>query len=180
MNDCLRSVVLGTSGLAVAASVALAVTMSRAPVRLDRIALKSTRALVVTCVILQGAHFLEEYATRFYQRFPARFSLTPWSATFFVAFNLVWLLVWTLSVLGLRSGARVVIFPLWFLAIAMMLNGIAHPLLAVDAGGYFPGLITAPVLGVAGAVLWMRLLSLTSRDGRTAPRRSEPGGSILT
>ena len=54
----------------------------------------------------------------------------------------------------------------------MMLNGVAYPLLAVDAGGYFPGLITAPVLGVAGAVLWMRLLALTSRDDRREPRTS--------
>jgi hypothetical protein len=140
-------------------------------------ALKSTRALVATCLILQGAHFLEEDATRFYQRFPARLGLIPWSATFFVAFNLAWLLVWVLSALGLRSGARVVIFPLWFLAISMMVNGIAHPLLAVDAAGYFPGLITAPMLGVAGAALWMRLVSLTSRDGRTTARTSEPKGA---
>ena len=177
MSDALRSVFVGTSGLAIAASLALGLTASRAPIRLDRIALKSTRALVVTCVILQGVHVLEEYATKFYQRFPARLGLAPWSANFFVAFNVVWILVWVMSALMLRSGARVAVFPLWFLAIAMIVNGIAHPLLAVDAGGYFPGLISAPVLGIAGAALWKRLLSLTSRDRQVAVRPSQPRGA---
>ena len=38
-----------------------------------------------------------------------------------------------------------------FLAIGMVLNGIVHPLLSVRAGGYFPGLVTSPLVG---ARLW--------------------------
>jgi hypothetical protein len=34
-------------------------------------------------------------------------------------------------------------------------------MLAVIAHGYFPGLITSPVLGVLGVLLWLRLLGLT-------------------
>jgi len=58
----------------------------------------------------------------------------------------------------------------------MMVNGIAHPLLAVDAAGYFPGLITAPMLGVAGAALWMRLvLLLPATAGQQRGRPSQRG-----
>lgn len=173
MNDALRSVLVGTSGLAVGASLGLVLTFYRAPVRLDDAAHKWTRPLVATCLILQSAHFVEEYTTRFYERFPSLLGLASWSARFFVVFNVAWLTIWIFAALRLRSGARVVVFPLWFLAIAMVANGIAHPLLAVAAGGYFPGLITAPVLGIAGVALWMRLLSLTRPGGQTPARSSQ-------
>jgi len=52
-------------------------------------------------------------------------------------------------------------FPIWCFAIAAIVNGIAHPLLAVAARGYFPGLITSPVVGVVGVLLWIRLIALT-------------------
>jgi hypothetical protein len=78
---------------------------------------------------------------------------------------------------SLRSGVRLLMFPLWFLAIAMMVNGVAHPLLGLDARGYFPGLATAPALGVVGAMLWMRLLSLTAGNHASAPARTSPGAT---
>ncbi|MCP5090226.1 MAG: hypothetical protein GY949_04810, partial [Gammaproteobacteria bacterium] len=52
-------------------------------------------------------------------------------------------------------------FAAWFLAIAGMLNGVAHPLLAIAAGGYFPGLITSPFIGAAGVWLWLGLRKAT-------------------
>lgn len=173
MNGALRSVLLSTLGLAVAASLAVVIALRRGPLRFDDIRPNRARILVATCVVLQGAHFIEELATRFYERFPSRLGLVPWSARFFVAFNLFWLFIWALSAMRLRPGARLVVFPLWFLAIAMVLNGIAHPLLAADAGGYFPGLITAPAVGVAGAALWMMLVSLTRRGDETRVRRTQ-------
>jgi hypothetical protein len=51
---------------------------------------------------------------------------------------------------------------MWFLALAMMMNGIAHPLVAVWTGGYFSGLVTSPFVGVAGLWLWRRLVAATS------------------
>jgi hypothetical protein len=42
-----------------------------------------------------------------------------------------------------------------------MLTGMAHPLMAAASGGYFPGLTTSPVIGVAGLLLWSRLRSAT-------------------
>jgi hypothetical protein len=104
---------------------------------------------------------MEEFVTGFEQRFPALLGLPAWSERFFVAFNLVWLSLWILSAVGLQRGYRAALFPVWFFAIAAMANGIAHPLLAVVAKGYFPGLITSPVLGVLGVLLWLSLLALT-------------------
>ncbi len=52
-------------------------------------------------------------------------------------------------------------FPVWFFAIAAIVNGVAHPLPAVAARGYFPGLITSPVVGVVGVLLWLRLVAVT-------------------
>ena len=47
----------------------------------------------------------------------------------------------SLSVLGLAERQRAALFPFWLLGIAGAANGIAHPLLSVIAGGYFPGLL---------------------------------------
>jgi hypothetical protein len=79
----------------------------------------------------------------------------------FVAFNLIWMSVWILSAAGLQRGHRMALFPVWFFAIASIANGVAHPLLAVAAHGYFTGLITSPILGVFGVLLWVRLLEFT-------------------
>jgi hypothetical protein len=110
-------------------------------------------------LLLQLAHCTEEYLTGFAQRFPVALGLMPWSNRFFLTFNASWLLVWALAVGALVSGrtplaARAV---LWFLALAGVLNAAAHPLLALRAGGYFPGLVTALPLGIAGGVLAARL-----------------------
>jgi hypothetical protein len=88
--------------------------------------------------------------------------LPAWSPNFFVVFNLIWLSVWILSAIGLRKGYRLALFPVWFFAIGAIVNGIAHPMLAVVAQGYFPGLITSPVVGVLGVLLWLRLQAATT------------------
>jgi hypothetical protein len=61
----------------------------------------------------------------------------------------------------MRTRSRAAYFPIWFFALAAILNGVAHPLLAIRAGGYFPGLVTAPFLGVVGVWLCARLLAGT-------------------
>ena len=69
---------------------------------------------------------------------------------------------WILSAVALDLGHRAALVPIWFFAIAMLLNGVAHPLLALWAGGYFPGLITSPLSGLVGVLLWRQLLALIS------------------
>jgi len=110
----------------------------------------------------QCMHFMEEFVTRFQDRFPTLLGLRAWSLNFFVVFNLIWLSIWILSAIGMRRGYRLALFPVWFFAIGAIANGIAHPMLAVVGQGYFPGLITSPVVGVLGVLLWLRLQALTT------------------
>jgi hypothetical protein len=168
MDGNLRSLLTGTAGLSAAALVALVLTVTRKPVADLGQREKATRLFLIG-LSAQCLHFMEEFVTGFQDRFPALLGLPAWSRNFFVAFNLIWLSIWVLSAIGLRSGYRIPLFPVWFFAIAATVNGIAHPVLAVGARGYFPGLITSPVLGVVGMLLWRSLFALT-RPGAGCPR----------
>lgn len=174
MNDNLASILLGTAGLSAAALVALALTIVRRPRDGDLVNRERTERLFLAGLAAQCLHFMEEAITRFPDRFPVLFGLPAWSENFFVAFNLLWLSVWILSSLGLRMGYRAALFPIWFFAIASIANGVAHPILAVAVRGYFPGLITSPLVGAIGVLIWMRLKALTgSAIRQTAPSNAQ-------
>ena len=119
-------------------------------------------------------HTAEEFLTGFYVRFPELLGLSPWTPEFFVTLNVLWIGIWVLSAAGLRKGLRVALVPAWFLAIGMVLNGIAHPLLALRVGAYFPGLITSPVVGILGVALGRQLTELT--QGADAGLTAASGG----
>lgn len=112
---------------------------------------------------IQSVHFVEEWATGFHGRFPALLGMESMPLSFFVPFNLAWIVVWVVSIPLLRRGRKAAFFAAWFLAIAGILNGVAHPMMALASGGYFPGLITSPFIGVAGVMLWQRLDRATSK-----------------
>lgn len=147
-------------GLVAIAAVALALRRS-SPVAAAQERLIASRILGVATVI-QGAHFLEEWATGFHIRFPALLGLDPMPVFFFVPLNLVWIAVWIVSVPFLRRGQTFAFFAAWFLGIAALLNGVAHPLMAIASGGYFPGLLTAPFIGLAGVLLIKKLQTATA------------------
>ena len=111
---------------------------------------------------IQSLHFGEEYATGFQRLFPQWLGLDSWSDIFFVAFNGAWIAIWALSILALkrRPIPLAALIALWFLGLAAIANGVGHPLLALANRGYFPGLVTAPFLGIAG---FMLLRGLTAR-----------------
>lgn len=114
----------------------------------------------VCAIAVQTLHFAEEAATGFHVRFPALFGLEPMTFYGFFAFNLGWIVLWIASVPGLgfgRTGAR---FTAWFLCLTALANGLAHPAFALIERGYFPGLLTSPLLGLAGYVLYRRLQRL--------------------
>jgi hypothetical protein len=167
VSDEVRSILLGTAGLSVAGVAALFLTLSRGGVAKGRTQIQATIRLAVVAVLLQSAHFAEEYATGFYHRFPELLGLTGWSLSFFVSFNLFWLAIWALSIWGLAARWRAALFPLWFLAIGCVANGIAHPLFSVRTAGYFPGLLTAPFVGIVGILLLRRLLLVTGGSHRS-------------
>ncbi len=151
--------------LGLAAFAALQLTQRRPSLtefRMERVTASQALALATA---VQSAHFAEEWATDFHARFPALLGLEPMPLSFFVVFNLTWIAIWIASVPLLRSARKPAFFAAWFLAIAGMLNGIAHPLMAVVSGGYFPGLISSPFIGLASIYLWQRLRGATSSKG---------------
>ncbi len=149
--------------LGAAAVAALVLTLVRSTIDSEVARHDAARSLAwAACV--QAVHFAEEATTGFHERLPALLGLSGIPFSLFLLFNVAWLLVWAASVPGLRSGRAGALFAAWFLAIAGVINGIAHPLLAAASGGYFPGLWTSPFIGVASALLWLRLSRATHRD----------------
>ena len=163
MSEELRSILLGTAGLSVAGVIALLLTLTRGGVQAGEAELRGAVRAGGAAVLFQAAHFGEELATGFRLRFPALLGLSPWSLRFFVTFNLVWLVLWSLSLWGLRARWQAVLFPLWFLGLGCVANGLAHPGFSLRTGGYFPGLFTSPLVGIVGVVLLRRLSGITAR-----------------
>jgi hypothetical protein len=146
-------------GLAALAALYLVMSRRSSPENVaERLAAARTLALAVG---VQSVHFVEEATTGFHERLGALLGLPSMPLSFFVTFNLTWLAIWVVSVPGLRSARSGALFAAWFLAIAAMFNGIAHPLLAIAEGGYFPGLFSSPFIAAAGVWLWLRLRGAT-------------------
>ena len=163
MTDELRSILTGTLGLSIPAVVSAWLAIRRS-VRLSAgPELNRVRQVAAIAILLQAGHFGEEWYTGFYRRFPEMLGFVPWPSTFFVAFNLAWLMTWSVSAAGLSNHPRLFSFPIWFLGIASVVNGIAHPALASASGGYFPGLWTSPLVAVAGVLLLRALGRATVR-----------------
>lgn len=157
MNETVRSIVYGTAGLWLVLGVAILIAARATPIAADRAVQRTLRFRLLLCTGVQAGHFLEEWQTGFHLRWPALLGLEPWPETFFVVFNVVWLVVWLASAALVSLGGLATRAASWFLALAAILNAIAHPLLAVAVAGYFPGLWTSPVLGAAGYWLWRAL-----------------------
>jgi hypothetical protein len=149
--------------LSAVAVVALLLTHAR-QISENEVARRSAARSLAVAVGAQTAHFAEEAATGLHRQLPALLGQPAMPFSVFLLFNMGWLAIWAASVPHLRSGRPAAFFAAWFLAIAGVFNGIAHPLLAVAAGGYFPGLVSSPVIGVAGALVWIRLHQATQRE----------------
>ena len=176
MNQSVQSELVGTAGLTVAAIAAALLTVLRVPPTSRDAERRRTNTLFVVGVLFQVLHFAEEYSTRFFDRFPPVLGLSPWSPSFFVIFNVCWIGIWICAAFGLHVGYRLAFFPVWFFAIAAIANGIAHPLLSLRVGGYFPGLLTSPILGVVGILLWSRLIAATTSRRRGV--RGRPANEV--
>ena len=117
-------------------------------------------------VVAQAAHSFEEYVFRLYDRFaPAMWvsdSLGLPRPLGFLAANgaLVLFGLWCYFAIIRPNRALAPAFA-WGWAVVELLNGLAHIGLALAAGGYFPGLATAPFLIVIGLAL---SLGLAGRD----------------
>jgi Protein of unknown function with HXXEE motif len=129
---------------------------------------RRTQVVFLFLILAQGAHSIEEYATRLYEVFPpARFvsSLvsTDLSLGFLVAnAALVIFGLWCWAV-PVRSGWRAARGIAWFWTLLEIGNGVGHSTLAFSRGGYFPGVATAPLLLVLAG--WLAVL-LVRQGGR--------------
>ena len=146
------------------ALAAVLLTIFRRPVATRYSERRRATTIFAILVALQAVHFLEEYGTGFHEQFPQVLRLVPWPSDFFVVFNVTWLALGTAAVIGLAAGYRLAFVPAWFFALAGIANGIGHPLLAVLSGGYFPGLVTSPLVGIAGVLLWRSLNAITEAE----------------
>ena len=169
VSEEIGSFLLGTIPLDVLLLVALHRTLTRGPGPSDLAARRRLVRLFAAAIAVQGTHFAEEWAADFNLRYPELLGLRPWSIELWAGFNIAWLAIWCLCLVGLGRGWRPALFPAWFLALACLVNCAAHPLLALAAGGYFPGLWTSPVCGLVGVPFYVLLTRYTELSA-PAPR----------
>lgn len=113
-------------------------------------------------VAMQAVHSFEEYRGRLYEVFaPARMVSGLVSNDLergFVIANLTlvafgfWCFLWPI-----RRDWRVAVLLAWIWVGIELINGIGHPLWSLRAGGYTPGVATAPVLFVLALYLASQL-----------------------
>ena len=120
----------------------------------------STPFLVL--ILAQAVHSIEEYIFRLWEHLaPARYVANAFGVpppTGFIISNSLLVLLgfvcWRAFVRPQRPSARLVA---WCWGIGEIANGFGHFAFALAAGGYFPGLYTAPLLLGAGGWLVARL-----------------------
>ena len=117
-------------------------------------------AAFAAVIAAQAAHSIEEYVFRLYDRLgPARLVSRLFSddlARGFAIANILLALAGVACIFIVRrggSGSRAVA---WFWAVLEILNGCGHILFTIAAGGYFPGVATAPLLLATGGYLISR------------------------
>ena len=125
------------------------------------------RTLFLLLIAAQAGHSTEEYLTRLYDVLaPARAvseALGFDRAAGFIVANaaLVGFGLWCYFA-RVRAGHGAARGFAWFWALLEIANGLAHCALALAAGGYFPGLATAPLLiTIALGLAW----ALSKQDG---------------
>ena len=118
--------------------------------------------IVFLCLILsQAAHSVEECVTKLYAVFaPARFVSSLISNDLALGFlignaALVAFGLWCWAV-PVRSGWPAARGLIWVWIIVELGNGISHSFFALTRGGYFPGVITAPLLLVFA--VWLAIV----------------------
>ena len=119
---------------------------------------RAARNLFLLLIAVQALHSAEEYHFRLFDRLaPARYIAEAIGLERPLGFAIANILLvgfgfwcWIARVGPNRPSARAFA---WFWALLECANGIAHIALAVAARGYFPGLVTAPLL--LGIGVWL-------------------------
>ncbi|MHC4234793.1 MAG: hypothetical protein ACYSUQ_06730 [Planctomycetota bacterium] len=154
------------SMIALAAPAAAAVVLTALRPRLPPDVRESRRLFLVVGLTIsaQVLHFVEELLTELYIEFPTTFGFPAAEQSVFVGANLTALAVWVAALLAVRQGIVIALLPLWFLGFAELLNLFLHPYMALRAGGYYSGVVTAPLAGVLGIMTIGELVRVTARS----------------
>ena len=124
------------------------------------IAGRSLQATYGVALAIFLVHACEEFLTGFQRRFPALVG-DHWTDTQFLVFNTAWFVTFVLAGWGLRRRRPLAVLIVLFLALGGGIgNGVAHLLLVVMQGSYFPGAWTAPLCPIAGAALLRQLFTI--------------------
>jgi hypothetical protein len=123
-------------------------------------------------IVAQAAHSVEEYVFRLFDVFaPARYIsglLSDDLARGFVIANTALILFGAWCYFARVQVARPEARGLaWFWALLELGNGIGHCVLAVVGSGYFPGILTAPILLAISGFLIARLRALPASAVRS-------------
>lgn len=118
----------------------------------------------------QFVHFIEEYQTGFYYRWPTEiFDAEPYGDKEFVTINVVSYTAFVASGIALMFRVPELSLPAIFFAVmGVMVNGIQHPIYSLMVRGYFPGLLSSLADLVLGPMLLRQLFrfeSIAPRDG---------------
>jgi len=150
---------------ALAAPAAAAVILTAVRPRLPPHVRESRRLLLVVglTICAQALHFAEELLTELYVAFPTTFGFPAAEQSVFVWANITALVVWVAALIAVRQGIVIALLPLWFLGFAGLLNLFLHPYLAFRTGGYYPGVVTAPLVGVLGIMTIRELTRVTAK-----------------
>jgi hypothetical protein len=103
------------------------------------------------------AHATEEYLTGFHRRLPAFVGSAPWSDAQFLTFNVVWFTIFVTAWATHRCHTLSALVILFFALGGGVGNGLAHVILTLAEGAYFPGTWTAPLCAIVGGLLLWRL-----------------------
>jgi len=116
-------------------------------------------------VIVLSSTLVIAYAIWLTRALPGRvFGAKAWSAEQFFWFNVLWLIAFLLAGIAIARHWRPAYVVALFLAFGGgITNGVGHLALSTLAGGYYPGLYTAPLALVAGLFLAWRLLGSSRR-----------------
>jgi hypothetical protein len=126
------------------------------------------RAGFLALILTQAAHSVEEYVFRLYDVLaPARFISGLFSSdlpTGFAIFNAgIFVFALWCYLARVRPAHPAARQWVWLWVVVEAANGIGHAAMAIEAGGYVPGVATAPVLLATAVWLAMRLLRTGDR-----------------
>lgn len=113
--------------------------------------------IYLVTLAMQYLHIGEEWLTGFAFHFPQEMGFDPWSDPAYMMMTGANLAIVTLGIFPLLAGSRTGTYAACFLSLLAIINGLAHPILAIvfAENWYFSGLVTAVPHLLLGMKMWI-------------------------